>query len=183
MNLLQEHDVCLSFPALHAWAIDHQLLQLHSQGHLQRSFFRTEVNSEGITVANDVIQQHNFSHMQHVQLQQGPRPFFVALDNAYTAMWIADRPLLSRFMASELWRARSVGGLGSSETASNAIMFLDPPAGFHTAFVVPYHPVTKQLLPIAALRHLPNKSGIKSGGVFGTIRADDMWLSVPSLTS
>ena len=69
-------------PALHTWAVDHQLLQLHSKGHLQRSFFGTEVNSEGITVANDATKQHNFSHMQQFQLQQGPRPFFVALDNA-----------------------------------------------------------------------------------------------------
>ena len=186
--LLQEHDVCLPFPALQAWAVDHQLLQQHSEGRLQRSFFRTEVNSDGTTIALDARKQHNFSHMQHFQLQQGPRPFFVALDNPYTAMWIADRPLLSRFMASELWHVHTLpaGGLGVQETAANAIMFLDPPAGFQSAFVVPCHPVTKQPLPIAALRHLSNKyanTGDPETREFGNVRADDMWLPVPSLTS
>lgn len=153
-----EDDIVVTWPSLLAWAADHELLApLHFQRGMVRYEYAPWAGKNGTRVAYDQLARKQLDPRRTVAVQtpSGPR-HFINLLNPYTGMWIADMPLLQRFMNSTVWN-QIEGVWGTRETAACGIHFLDKhPDPFFNSAVVPYNPVTKRVEAQAGILHIAN---------------------------
>lgn len=172
--MLLEEDMSVPFAALKAWASDTDLLRSSRHQNLQRGFYRTVFNLEGelrLSDAESRGEAHNSS-----QLTIGDK-VFAQMPYPYCAMWVADKYLLSKFMHSPHWTiGESTAVWGVREMAAGSIQFVNTPAGFFSAWVVPVDPLTLCPLQIAAVRHGSNKGPHLPEGIWGRVPVCETFL-------
>lgn len=168
--MLVEEDKYVPFSALESWAEDTDLLR-SSRSTLQRGFYRTVFNSEGEIRLSDAMSQVEATTSTQLMISHR---LFAQMPYPYSAMWVADKVLMSKFMQSSEWEQdRASPVWGSREMAAGSIQFLDLPNGFFSAWVVPLHPDAMCPFSTAAIRHASNKGPRVPGSVFGSIPVCD----------
>ena len=174
LYMLIEEDMYVPFGALESWTEDTDLLRRSGHSNLQRGFYRTVFDPEGELRLSDAEARVEANASSQLTISQRR---FAQMPYPYSAMWVADKALLSKFMRSKHWQRSSASAVwGVREMAAGSIQFLDPPAGFFSAWVVPVHPHTLCPLQSAAVRHASNKGPHVPGTVWGRISICDAFL-------
>ncbi len=171
-----EDDMHVPFRALVAWAEDTDLLRLHSSNH-SRGFYRTVFDVHGDIHHSDNIVADAIDFPQHASksIVIGGQ-LFAQLPNPYAAMWVADQPLLSRYLKSRHWHVVNDSPWGFTEMGSGSVQFVDVPEGFDSSWLVPIDNETLFPAAIAGIRHSSNKGPDDVNGPWGKLSICDLFV-------